>query len=188
MQDVVARVDGPLAIGSDTPAQIEWTGGGQAANSAAWFAAAEPSLEVVLVGRVGDDPAGRAAAAGLRALGVDARLAVDESLSRAAIRPAPARPAAPGLRPVRRRAAAPRTARWHGRRCRSAALQCADLALAIRAPIRWHLRLHLPRGARAAPPPPGVRIRRGSRQTCPTARAWRGRAPAAGYRRAASWR
>ena len=81
MQDVVARVDGPLAIGSDTPARIEWTGGGQAANTAAWFAAAEPSLEVVLVGRVGDDPAGRAAAAGLRALGVDARLAVDESLS-----------------------------------------------------------------------------------------------------------
>jgi len=81
MQDVVARVDGPLAIGSDTPARIAWTGGGQAANTAAWFAAAEPSLEVVLVGRVGDDPAGRAAAAGLRALGVDARLAVDESLS-----------------------------------------------------------------------------------------------------------
>jgi sugar/nucleoside kinase (ribokinase family) len=80
MQDVVARVDGPLAIGSDTPARIEWTGGGQAANTAAWFAAAEQSLEVVLVGRVGDDPAGRAAAAGLRALGVDARLAIDESL------------------------------------------------------------------------------------------------------------
>ena len=75
MVDVVARLSGPVAIGSDSPAAVSFGGGGSAANVAAWlaFAGATP----VLVGRVGDDERGRSASDGLRAAGVDARLAVD---------------------------------------------------------------------------------------------------------------
>ena len=75
MVDVVARLSRPLAPGSDAPAAIRFHGGGSAANTAAWLAAA--GAEPVLVGRVGDDDRGRAARDELRAAGVDARLAVD---------------------------------------------------------------------------------------------------------------
>ena len=57
MFDVVARLSGPLAPGSDTHAVIRFHGGGSAANTAAWLA--EAGAEPVLVGRVGDDDAGR---------------------------------------------------------------------------------------------------------------------------------
>ncbi len=50
--DVVATLHTPLATGSDTPARIRVTGGGQAANTAAWLAAA--ATPVTLVGVVGD--------------------------------------------------------------------------------------------------------------------------------------
>jgi sugar/nucleoside kinase (ribokinase family) len=75
MVDVVARLSGPVAVGSDAPASISLGGGGSAANVAAWlaFAGAPP----VLVARVGDDEFGARAASELRAGGVDARLAVD---------------------------------------------------------------------------------------------------------------
>jgi len=75
MVDVVARLSGPVAPGSDAPASVSFGGGGSAANVAAWlaFAGSPP----VLVGRVGDDDRGRSASAALRAAGVDARLAVD---------------------------------------------------------------------------------------------------------------
>ena len=59
MVDVVARIAGPLAHGSDTAAQISVQGGGSAANTAAW--AASIGTDVVLVCRVGDDDLGRAA-------------------------------------------------------------------------------------------------------------------------------
>ena len=36
MVDVVARLFGPLAEGSDSPAVISYVGGGSAANTAAW--------------------------------------------------------------------------------------------------------------------------------------------------------
>jgi sugar/nucleoside kinase (ribokinase family) len=75
MVDVVARLSGPVAVGSDSPARISWGFGGSAANVAAWLASA--GAAPVLVGRVGDDPQGAAAAADLAAGGVDARLAVD---------------------------------------------------------------------------------------------------------------
>ena len=78
MVDVVARLSGPLAPGSDSPAAVRFHGGGSAANTAAWLAAA--GGEVVLVGRVGDDDRGRTARDELEALGVDARLAVDPEL------------------------------------------------------------------------------------------------------------
>jgi sugar/nucleoside kinase (ribokinase family) len=73
MVDVVARMDGALAHGSDTPARISVQGGGSAANVAAW--AAHLGTPTTLVCRVGDDDRGRAAVAELD--GVDVRAAVD---------------------------------------------------------------------------------------------------------------
>ncbi len=73
MVDVVARVAGPIARGSDTPARIGEQGGGSAANTAAW--AAWLGTPVALVCRVGDDDRGRAAVAALR--GVDVHATVD---------------------------------------------------------------------------------------------------------------
>jgi ribokinase len=80
MVDVVARLSGPVAVGSDSAARISWGFGGSAANVAAWLAVAG-AQRPALVGRVGADPRGEAAAAGLAAAGVDARLAVDDELS-----------------------------------------------------------------------------------------------------------
>lgn len=79
MVDVVARLDAPIARGSDAPAQINFGAGGSAANVAAWLAAA--GAAPVLAGRVGDDARGRGARAALQAAGVDARLAVDSELA-----------------------------------------------------------------------------------------------------------
>ena len=66
--DVVAMLSGPLAPGSDTPAGIRVTGGGQAANTAAWLA--WRGHPVTLVGAVGADDAGRSRLAELTGLGV----------------------------------------------------------------------------------------------------------------------
>jgi sugar/nucleoside kinase (ribokinase family) len=75
MLDVVARLSGPVAVGSDSEASVSFGGGGSAANVAAWlgFAGASP----VLVARVGDDVRGVSAGAELRATDVDTRLAFD---------------------------------------------------------------------------------------------------------------
>lgn len=73
MVDVVARIPGPLAHGSDTPAEITVRGGGSGANVAAW--AASLGTPVVFACRVGDDERGRSAIAELR--GMDVRAAVD---------------------------------------------------------------------------------------------------------------
>jgi ribokinase len=78
MVDVVARLSGPLAAASDAPATIRFHGGGSAANTAAWLAAA--GTEPLLVGCIGDDERGRHALGELRMGGVDARLAVDPEL------------------------------------------------------------------------------------------------------------
>jgi ribokinase len=79
MVDVVCRLDGTLALGSDAPARIEFGYGGSAANVAAWAAVGEPASSgaPVLAGRIGADERGRAAEEELRATGVDTRLAVD---------------------------------------------------------------------------------------------------------------
>jgi ribokinase len=66
--DVHARLAAPLAPDSDTPARIRLTGGGQAANTAAWLARA--GAAVTLVGAVGADDAGAARVAELAAAGV----------------------------------------------------------------------------------------------------------------------
>jgi sugar/nucleoside kinase (ribokinase family) len=75
MLDVVARMAGPFAAGSDTPACVRTRPGGSAANVAAWLSVA--GVPVSLVARTGDDDAGRGAARGLARHGVDARIAVD---------------------------------------------------------------------------------------------------------------
>jgi sugar/nucleoside kinase (ribokinase family) len=68
MTDVVARLDGPLASGSDTPARITSHFGGSGANTAVWLAVAGQS--VAFIGRVGADGPGRDAVDALGAAGV----------------------------------------------------------------------------------------------------------------------
>ncbi|MFB9337727.1 carbohydrate kinase family protein [Actinoplanes octamycinicus] len=66
--DVLVEHDGPIQPGSDTAAAIRVSGGGQAANTAAWLASA--GQPVTLVAAVGDDRAGRDRVAELAAAGV----------------------------------------------------------------------------------------------------------------------
>lgn len=73
--DVVARLRGPIAQGSDTSARIARRPGGSAANVSAWLTTL--GVPTVLVARVGDDPEGAEHLEGLRRLGVRARVAVD---------------------------------------------------------------------------------------------------------------
>jgi ribokinase len=75
MLDVVARLSGPVAVGSDSEASVSFGGGGSAANVAAWLAFAD--APTVLVARVGDDVRGVSAGAELRSGGVETRLAFD---------------------------------------------------------------------------------------------------------------
>lgn len=75
MMDVLARLPGPLALGSDTPAPVGIYGGGSAANTAAWLVRA--GLPTTFVGRVGDDTLGRRAIDELTAAGVDLAVSVD---------------------------------------------------------------------------------------------------------------
>lgn len=78
MTDVLALASGPMAPGSDTRSVVSVSGGGSAANTATWLAHFGHS--VTYVGRVGDDPLGRAAVAELVAHGVSAQVAVDPVL------------------------------------------------------------------------------------------------------------
>lgn len=78
MVDVLARLPGPLALGTDTPAPIRILGGGSAANTAAWLGAA--GAPVTFVGRVGDDAHGRAQRDVLTSQGLDLALSVDPVL------------------------------------------------------------------------------------------------------------
>jgi len=77
MVDVLARLPGPLAPGSDTPAPVALFGGGAAANVAAWLCAA--GGHATFVGRVGADALGRTAVEELRAAGVEVSVVVDAS-------------------------------------------------------------------------------------------------------------
>ncbi|MEV4622797.1 PfkB family carbohydrate kinase [Asanoa sp. NPDC049573] len=70
--DVVAVLAGPPAPDTDTAASIRFTGGGQAANTAAWLA--WHRVPVTLLASVGADAAGAARVAELRAAGVDCPL------------------------------------------------------------------------------------------------------------------
>ncbi len=75
MVDVIARASGPLARGSDTPANVSLEGGGSGANVAAWAAAL--GAPVCFACRVGDDNPGRRAVDTLLATGVKVHAAVD---------------------------------------------------------------------------------------------------------------
>ncbi|GAB1693802.1 carbohydrate kinase family protein [Krasilnikovia sp. M28-CT-15] len=66
--DVLVVHGSPIETGTDTDAAITLTGGGQAANTAAWLAHA--GCPVTLVAAVGQDPAGRERVAELTACGV----------------------------------------------------------------------------------------------------------------------
>jgi sugar/nucleoside kinase (ribokinase family) len=66
--DIVAVHSSALVVGSDVDARITVTGGGSAANTAAWLAFL--GVDVTLVGVVGDDAAGALRLAELRSLGV----------------------------------------------------------------------------------------------------------------------
>jgi sugar/nucleoside kinase (ribokinase family) len=77
MVDVVARLFGPLAEGSDSPGVIAYVGGGSAANTAAWLTRVGEST--TFVGAIGDDPAGQAQVESLHRLGVDVRFRVDRT-------------------------------------------------------------------------------------------------------------
>lgn len=74
MTDVLVQVSDPLALASDTPAQIAVRHGGSGANTAAWLASC--GVPTVFVGAVGDDAFGGEAARSLEAAGVTPRLAV----------------------------------------------------------------------------------------------------------------
>jgi sugar/nucleoside kinase (ribokinase family) len=78
MVDVVAHLPGPLAVGSDTPAPITLLGGGSAANTAAWLAAA--GVPCTMVARVGEDALGRWSLDELRSDRLDLDVTVDPEL------------------------------------------------------------------------------------------------------------
>jgi ribokinase len=78
MVDVLARLPGPLAVGSDTPAPVSFQAGGSAANTACWLGFL--GALVLFAGRVGDDPFGRDAVSELQAAGVHTRVSVDRQL------------------------------------------------------------------------------------------------------------
>jgi sugar/nucleoside kinase (ribokinase family) len=78
MVDVLTRLAAPLQIGSDTPAEVTWTGGGSAANTAAWLAS--EGVEAVFAGRVGADVPGQVSVDALNGCGVTTAVAVDPVL------------------------------------------------------------------------------------------------------------
>jgi sugar/nucleoside kinase (ribokinase family) len=80
--DVVVAPSAPAVRGADVPARIRTCAGGAGANTAVWMVSlgTEVGIEVTLVGRVGDDAAGRAAVADLQAVGAHPVLAVDPEL------------------------------------------------------------------------------------------------------------
>jgi sugar/nucleoside kinase (ribokinase family) len=77
--DVLAKHDGPLVVGGDRRAGVRMALGGAGANTAAWLA--HLGAATVLVGRVGDDPAGRQVRAELTEAGVRCVLTVDPHAS-----------------------------------------------------------------------------------------------------------
>jgi sugar/nucleoside kinase (ribokinase family) len=79
MVDMLARLEGPLVHGSDSPARITAHGGGAAGNTAGWLV--EAGAQATLIGRVGLDAAGQSIEADLRKAGVDVRFTVDPDLA-----------------------------------------------------------------------------------------------------------
>jgi sugar/nucleoside kinase (ribokinase family) len=76
--DLLARIEGPVAFGTDTFAPIRAVAGGSGANAAAWLAYL--GIETHFVGKVGDDVIGEALSEELRDAGVTPHLARDPHL------------------------------------------------------------------------------------------------------------
>jgi sugar/nucleoside kinase (ribokinase family) len=76
--DLLARIEGPVAFGTDTFAPIHAVGGGSGANAAAWLASL--GIETHLVGRIGDDVLGEVLVDELQSVGVTAHLTRDPSI------------------------------------------------------------------------------------------------------------
>lgn len=81
--DVVAVLGKDVALGSDSPAVVRIGGGGQAANTAAWLAAAGHAA--AFAGTVGQDQAGRDRLAELRAAGIQTFVTVRTEANTGAI-------------------------------------------------------------------------------------------------------
>jgi len=79
LYDLLARLEGDVALGTDTFTRIRASGGGSGANAAAWLATS--GVETHFVGRVGDDVFGEFLEAELNVAGVAAHLARDPSLA-----------------------------------------------------------------------------------------------------------
>lgn len=79
LYDLLARLDGGVALGTDTFTRMQAGGGGSGANAAAWLAAS--GVETHFVGRVGDDVFGEFLEGELRGAGVRTHLARDPSLA-----------------------------------------------------------------------------------------------------------
>jgi sugar/nucleoside kinase (ribokinase family) len=75
LYDMLARVEGSVAFGTDTFAKVHAAAGGSGANAAAWLAFL--GVETHLVGRIGDDILGGALARELKESGVAPHLARD---------------------------------------------------------------------------------------------------------------
>jgi sugar/nucleoside kinase (ribokinase family) len=78
MNDTIVRPLAPLERGSDTNSEIAHSPGGSGANQAAWLASL--GVAVRFYGRVGASDA-QAHASALRAVGVDARIGVDDEVA-----------------------------------------------------------------------------------------------------------
>ena len=78
LYDLLARIEGSVAFGTDTFAPIHAAAGGSGANAAAWLASL--GIETHFVGRVGDDVLGETLARELQRMGVMPHLARDPSL------------------------------------------------------------------------------------------------------------
>ncbi|MDN5858936.1 MAG: PfkB family carbohydrate kinase [Pseudonocardia sp.] len=81
--DVLVTPQAPAVAGADVPANIRSLAGGAGANTAAWLA--RLGMDVALVARVGNDPAGRAAVAELAEAGVAGTPTVDPRLPTAVV-------------------------------------------------------------------------------------------------------
>jgi sugar/nucleoside kinase (ribokinase family) len=75
LYDLLAKVEGSVAFGTDTFARIRVAAGGSGANAAAWLASS--GVEAHFVGRVGDDVFGKFLADELERTGVRPHLARD---------------------------------------------------------------------------------------------------------------
>jgi len=75
--DLVVRLRQPIVVASDTASAISTRPGGSGANQAVWLAHIDPSLDVHIVGCVGQDPFGAYHDAELRRSGVTPHLGLD---------------------------------------------------------------------------------------------------------------